>query len=104
MAIIAYFLPYLYLFAAMIQLQSRAAGPEIRRVPGGRPVAIALASIGLASTIATIVLSTIPGEDEPHKALAIVKVVGGTAALAGAGVAIFLWGSYKSRRSRSILA
>ena len=98
MAIIAYFLPYLLLFGAMIRLQSEPAGPEVRRVPGGKPVAIALASIGLASTTVTIVLSAFPADDEPHKALAVMKVLGGTVVLVGVGVAVFLIGRYKARR------
>ena len=40
MAIILYFLPYLFLFASIIRLQREPAGPEVRRVPGGKPVAI----------------------------------------------------------------
>ena len=63
MGIIAYFLPYLFLFGAMIRLQNTPAGPEVRRVPGGKPVAISLASVGLASTAMTILLSTIPAAD-----------------------------------------
>jgi amino acid transporter len=90
MSVISLFLPYLFLFTAMIRLQSRHAGPEIRRVPGGRPVAIALASLGLISTVSTLMLSTIPGVDETNKPLAIAKVVGGTALLVGLGVAVFL--------------
>jgi amino acid transporter len=89
MGILVYFLPYLQLFAAMICVQSMPAGPEVRRVPGGRPTAIALAAIGLASTAATIVLSLLPGGDEPHPWLATLKVVGGTAVLVGAGVLVF---------------
>jgi amino acid transporter len=90
MAIISYFLPYLYLFLAMIRLQNRPAGPEVRRVPGGKPVAIALASVGLLSTALTIVLSVVPASDEPNKPLAVAKVLGGTIVLVGAGVAVFL--------------
>jgi amino acid transporter len=47
MGIISYFVPYLFLFGAMIRLQNTPAGSEVRRVPGGRPVAIALASVGV---------------------------------------------------------
>lgn len=90
MAIIAFFLPYLFLFAAMIRLQSRPVGPEVRRVPGGKPVAILLALIGLTSTAFTIVLSAFPASDEPDKLQAVAKVVGGTAVLVGAGVVVFL--------------
>ena len=99
MAVISYFLPYLYLFAAMVRLQNRPAGPEVRRVPGGKPVAIALASIGMVSTAVTIVLSAIPGADETNKTLAVVKVVGGTMVLVGAGVVVFAVGRYKARKA-----
>jgi amino acid transporter len=92
MGIISYFVPYLFLFAAMIRMQSTPAGPEVRRVPGGRPVAIALASLGLASTAMTIV---------PNKPLAIAKVVGGTVVLIAAGIAVFLFSRWKTRRSAS---
>src|SRR4029079_13200536 len=40
MTVIVYFIPYLYVFAAMIKLQSQPAGPEVIRVPGGKPVAV----------------------------------------------------------------
>ena len=48
MGIIAYFIPFLFMFAAMIVLQREPAGPEVMRVPGGKPVAIALASLGFS--------------------------------------------------------
>lgn len=98
MAVIAYFLPYLYVFAAMIRLQNRPVGPEVRRVPGGKPVAIALASLGFMSTLLTIFLSAIPAEDEANKPLTVLKVVGGSALLVGAGVAVFLAERRRARR------
>ncbi|UWZ82193.1 APC family permease [Occallatibacter riparius] len=104
MAIIAYFIPYLMLFGAMIRLQSRPAGPEVRRVPGGKPVAIMLAIIGIISTSATIVLSVIPSADEPNKPLAVLKVVGGSGILIGAGVLIFLIGRMRMRRALQDIA
>ena len=73
------------------------AGPEVRRVPGGKPVAIVLASIGLISTSATIILCLIPGADEINKPLAVFKVLGGTLVLIGAGVAVFLAERHKAR-------
>jgi len=39
MTVITYFIPYLFVFAAMIKLQSEPAGPDVIRVPGGKPVA-----------------------------------------------------------------
>jgi amino acid transporter len=101
MAIIAYFLPYLFLFGSMIRLQSRPAGPEVQRVPGGKPVAIVLGLVGMASTAMTILLSAIPADDEPNKLLVLVKVVGGTIVLVGAGLAVYLFSRWKTRRSAS---
>ncbi len=90
MAVVSLFLPYLFLFSAMIRLQSRPASGEVRRVPGGRGVAIFLATLGLISTAGTIVLSIIPGADETNKPLAVAKVLGGTMVLVGAGVVLFV--------------
>jgi len=97
MSVISLFLPYLFLFSAMIAMQSHPAPPEARRVPGGKPVAIVLASIGLLSTAITIVLSVIPSGDETNKPLAVAKVVGGTGALVGLGVCVFLFSRFKAR-------
>ena len=101
MAIIAYFLPYLFVFAAMIRLQNLPAGPEIRRVPGGKPVAIFLSCLGFASTTATILLSMVPAHDEPNKPLAIVKVLGGSAVLVGTGFLVFVAERRRQRRSNA---
>jgi glutamate:GABA antiporter len=101
MSVITLFLPYLFLFSAMIRLQKKPAGPEVRRVPGGRPVAIALAALGLMSTVGTIILSTIPGSEETNKPLAVAKVLGATLVLVGAGVAVFL---VERMRARKVLA
>lgn len=90
MAVISEFIPFLFVFGAMIRLQSRPLGPEVRRVPGGRPVAIVLGSIGLLSCAVTIVLSVVPASDEPNKPLAVAKVMGGTIIMIGAGIAVFI--------------
>jgi hypothetical protein len=97
MSVISLFLPYLFLFSAMIRMQGRPAGAGVRRVPGGKPVAILLASIGLFSTAATILLSVIPGADEANKPLAVAKVLGATIALVGAGVGLFVVGHVRGR-------
>ncbi len=95
MGIITYFLPYLALFAAMARAQRQPSGPEARRVPGGRPVALALAAVGFVTTAGTIVLSVFPAEEEPHKAVAVAKVLISTSVLVGAGAATFAIGKRK---------
>ena len=54
-------------------------------MPGGKLVAVFISVIGLVATTATIILSVVPAADEPNKPLAVLKIVGGTAALMAAG-------------------
>ena len=97
MGIIAYFIPFLFMFAAMIRLQREPAGPEVIRVPGGSGVAVALAALGFLTTAVSIVLATIPADDEPNKLLAVVKVVGASAALVAAGALVYATGRKRSQ-------
>jgi amino acid transporter len=92
MAIISYFIPYMLMFAAMIRLQREPAGPEVMRVPGGRPVAVTLAALGFCTTAASIGLALIPAESEPNKPLAVIKVAGLTLALVLAGALVYVLG------------
>ena len=98
MTIITTFLPFLALFAAMAWAQSQPAGPEVMRVPGKRPVAIAVAVVGFVTTAGAIVLSVFPAEEEAHKAMAVAKVLVLTAVLVGAGAITFAIGSQKKRK------
>jgi glutamate:GABA antiporter len=97
MGIIAYFVPFLFMFAAMIVVQREPAGPGVMRVPGGRRVAIALAALGFAVTAVSIVLSCIPSADEPDKMLFVVKVVGSSLALVGLGALVYAVGRSRPR-------
>jgi len=92
MAIIAYFIPFLFLFAAMIRLQREPAGPDVMRVPGGRSAAVALAALGFLTTAVSIVLACVPADEEPNKTLAVVKVVGSSLVLVALGAAVYLAG------------
>jgi glutamate:GABA antiporter len=98
MGVITYFIPYLYLFAAMIKLQREPAGPEVIRVPGGTIVAKLVATVGFLTTGLTIVLSLIPQPDEPNKPLALFKIVGGTGALVLIGAWIYWAGKHRAGR------
>jgi glutamate:GABA antiporter len=89
MGVITYFIPFLYLFAAMYKLQREPAAPGIIRVPGGKPVARIVAIVGFLTTTATIAISVLPPPDEPNKPLAVFKIVGLSALLVLMGVAIF---------------
>ncbi|HKN47639.1 MAG TPA: APC family permease, partial [Candidatus Polarisedimenticolia bacterium] len=97
MTVISLLLPFLLLFAAAIRVQREPAGPEVIRVPGGRPAAIVVASVGLLTTAVAIVLSVFPPADTPRPGTAIAKVVGLTILNVGAGVVIY--GVGRRRRS-----
>ncbi|HWW13917.1 MAG TPA: APC family permease [Candidatus Dormibacteraeota bacterium] len=97
MGVITYFIPYLYLFAAMIKLQRDPAGADVIRVPGGSRVAMLVAALGFLTTLLTIIVSLIPQPDEPNKPLALFKIVGGCAALVLIGVWIYVEGRQRAR-------
>lgn len=90
MSIITYFIPFLYLFLAMIRLQREPFPEGAMRLPGGKPVAIVLASVGLVTTTLTILLAIVPPDEEPHKGMAVAKLLGSTLLLIGAGIVVFL--------------
>jgi len=96
MGIITYFLPYLFLFGAMVRLQREPAGPDVIRVPGGKPVALLLSCVGFSTALLTIALSFVPSPDETNPALASAKVVGGTVILVAAGGLLYVWGKRRN--------
>jgi glutamate:GABA antiporter len=102
MGVITYFIPFLYLFAAMFKLQGEPAGPEVIRVPGGRPVARLVSVVGLFTTIFAIVMSVVPQPDEPNKPLAVLKIVGLSGLLVLIGAWIYWAGRKRARRSAGV--
>ena len=98
MGIITYFIPYLFVFAAMFRLQWEQAGRDVIRVPGRKPVALLLSCLGFATTLLTIVLSLVPSPDEPNKILAMGKVVVLTAVLLGTGTLLYYGAKKKSKQ------
>jgi glutamate:GABA antiporter len=95
MSLIAYFIPYLFVFASMIRLQSRPAPAGALRLPGGKRVAIPLACVGFFSTFAAIILSMFPAEDERNPTAALIKILVMTLVLLVSGVAVY-WRGHRS--------
>jgi hypothetical protein len=67
------------------------------RVPGGRPVATLLGTMGFCVTAAAIALALVPAADEPDPALAVTKVAGLTGLLVLAGAAVYVHGKRRRR-------
>jgi amino acid transporter len=98
MGVITYFLPYLYLFAAMYKLQKEPIGADVIHVPGGKMVAKLVAIVGFSTTVFTIILSVIPQPDEPNKPLAVLKVVGLSGLLVLIGAWVYVAGKRRAAR------
>jgi amino acid transporter len=98
MSIIAYFIPFLLMFAAMIRLRREARPEGVPGPPGGARAMGGVAALGFATTLAALVLAFIPAADEANKPLAVAKIVGLTALLLVSGAAIYAR-SERARRS-----
>jgi amino acid transporter len=94
MGIIAAFLPFAGVFAAVLRVNSdhRAGADGVTRLPGGRFTSLVLALIGLVTTLVALVLASLPAGDEPDKPLALVKIIGLTVILLGAGAMVYRGG------------
>ena len=80
-AIILYFIPFLYMFAAVIKLArrpDRAANPQAILVPGGRFGVWVCGSLGFVVVLLGIAVSLIPPGDSSSKLSFESKLVGGT--------------------------
>ncbi len=89
MSIIATFIPFIFVFSSLIKLQGEPVSADVVRIPGGKPVAVLLACVGLTMTVIAIVLATLPAAYETNKALAVVKIIGLSGLLLGIGWAIY---------------
>ncbi len=92
--IVIYFVPYLYLFGALVVLQREPAGPTVQRAPGGRTGAVLLGGVGFAVTLGALILALIPGEDVENPVTFFMTVFGSL----GLNVAVGLWIYRRGRR------
>ena len=98
MTVIAYFIPLLLLFAAMIALQREPAPAGALLTPGGKPVAILMGALGIATTFVSMILAALPPGDSKDPRLAVAKVIGGTLIVLVAGTLLYAGGKRRLRR------
>jgi len=83
---VVYFIPYLYLFAAVIKLGvPGTVTPGVIPVPGGRPGTILVGVVGFLTTAIAIVFALVPPDDVLNPLWYEIKILGGFILLLGAG-------------------
>jgi amino acid transporter len=93
-AIILYFLPFLYMYAAVIKLAysaDRSANPNAVLIPGGKPGVWIMGLLGFAVTALSMILAMIPPAEVSNKTLFTLKLIGGTAGVILIGLALHWW-------------
>lgn len=93
MAVIAYFVPFLFMFAALIRVQREPAAPGVIRVPGGPAVAVLAGVVGFATTALSILLALIPPAGTAEPTITALKVAGSSLVLIAIGVVLYVRGS-----------
>src|SRR5437016_275082 len=96
--IVIYFLPFLYMYAAVIKLAGRAdrrANAAAVLIPGGKAGVWTAGLLGFGITLFAMVLSLVPTGDIASPLLFELKVLGGTVVALVIGLALYWRGSRK---------
>ena len=102
-AIILYFIPFLYMFAAVIKLAYRKGRKENQHavlVPGGLPGVWICGGLGFLVVLIGIVVSLVPPGDSSNKLGFEMKLVGGTVASILLGLILY-WRGARTKKSTS---
>jgi amino acid transporter len=100
LTILIYFVPYLYLFAALVRLRRQApAADEGIRIPGGAAGLWLIAATGFGATAIALALTLVP----PPGANALTyeaNLLVQAAIMLGSGIAFYRWGAARARARR----
>ena len=91
-AIILYFIPFLYMFAAAIKLYGRPDRLENKNavlIPGGKAVVWVVSILGFATVLIGIIVSLVPPGDSVDKLGFEFRLVGGTLAAIALGLSLY---------------
>ncbi len=102
MTIILYFMPFLYMFAALPVLRIKAAGKNagVSLVPGGTAGLVLCSAFGFGATLLSVILAMIPPEGTTNPQLFVIKVGGGTLLFIAVGLVFY----FRSRGSNEMSA
>jgi amino acid transporter len=94
LTILVYFVPYLYLFPAMVRLRRLAGSadePTVIRVPGGTAGLWFVAMAGFLATATSVALVFVPPPDTVNVLNYEVNLIGQAALVIGVGAALYWW-------------
>jgi amino acid transporter len=101
-AVILYFIPFLYMYAAAIKLAyrpDRATTLDAVLIPGGRLGVWIAGGLGFLVTLMAIVLSFVPPGETENKLLFEVKLVSGTAVAVLIGLMLYWRGARQKAKA-----
>ena len=104
-ATILYFVPFLYMYAAVIKLAGRAdrgANAHAVLIPGGKIGVWIAGGFGFLITLVGIALSFVPPGDSANKFLFVLKLVSGTVLAIGLGLVLYYRGVRAKARELGI--
>jgi len=96
-AIILYFIPFLYMFAAaikLVKLPDRRENAQAVLIPGGKPGVWVISSLGFAIVLIGIIVSLVPPGDSSDKFGFEMKLVGGTVVALAIGLLLYFGGAH----------
>ena len=99
--IILYFIPFLYMFAAVLKLagrKDRHENPHVVLVPGGQVGLWLSGVVGFVVVLIGIFVSLVPPGDTPNKTSFEVRLVGGTLTAILVGLILY-WRGARSKRA-----
>lgn len=104
-AIILYFIPFLYMYAAAIKLASRkdrTENPHAVLIPAGKFGVWLASGIAFLVTLLSIVVSVVPPGDTTNRLLFLVKVIGWTVGALALGLFLYYRGLRAKARERAV--
>jgi amino acid transporter len=102
--IIIYFIPFLYMFAAVIKLANRPdrlTNPNAVLIPGGKIGVWLAAGVGLVVVFAAMLISAVPPGDSANKFLFEVKLLVGTIGAILLGLVLY-WRGARAKRMEKV--
>jgi len=102
--LIVYFIPFLYMFAAVIKLaytKDREHDKEAALIPGGKPGVWIAGTLGFVITFISIALGFIPSKDVSDKMGYVIKIVAGTIIAVSLGFVLY-WRGARAKKAEVI--